>query len=90
MDALNTTIQDQAYARQRIVKYLGTVSPGLRIGVFLLGDRLRIIQGFTDDSTLLRASVEHLAGKPVAVAMEATPNELATQATSLNNLYTMT
>ncbi|MGC1424782.1 MAG: VWA domain-containing protein [Terracidiphilus sp.] len=90
MDALNTTIQDQAYARQRIVKYLGTVSPGLRIGVFLLGDRLRIIQGFTDDSALLRASVEHLASKPVAVAMEATPNELATQGSSLKNLSTMT
>ena len=89
MDALNTTTQDQAYARQRIVKYLGTIPPGLRIGVFLLGDRLRIIQGFTDDSTLLRTSVERLAGNPVAVAMEATPNELASQSTSLNNLYSM-
>jgi VWFA-related protein len=90
MDALNTTTQDQAYARQRIVKYLGTIPPGLRIGVFLLGDRLRIIQGFTDDSTLLRTSVERLAGNPVAVAMEATPNELASQTTSMNNLYAMT
>jgi VWFA-related protein len=90
MDALNTTIQDQAYVRQRIVKYLATIPPGLRIGVFLLGDRLRIIQGFTDDSTLLRASVERLAGKPTAVAMEATPNELASQSSSLNNLQTMT
>ncbi|MGA8087627.1 MAG: VWA domain-containing protein [Terracidiphilus sp.] len=90
MDALNTTTQDQAYARQRIVKYLGTIPPGLRIGVFLLGDRLRIIQGFTDDSTLLRTSVERLAGNPVAVAMEATPNELASQSTALNGLYTMT
>ena len=81
MDALNTTTQDQAYARQRIVKYLGAIPPGLRIGVFLLGDRLRIIQGFTDDSALLRTSVERLAGNPVAVAMEATPNELASQST---------
>lgn len=89
MDALNTTTQDQAYARQRIVKYLGTIPPGLRIGVFLLGDRLRIIQGFTDDSTLLRTSVERLAGNPVAVAMEATPNELATQSASIGNLNSM-
>ncbi|HMG84931.1 MAG TPA: VWA domain-containing protein [Terracidiphilus sp.] len=89
MDALNTTTQDQAFARQRIVKYLGTIPRGLRIGVFLLGDRLRIIQGFTDDSTLLRTSVERLAGNPVAVAMEATPNELASQSTSMNNLYSM-
>jgi len=90
MDALNTTIQDQAYARQRIVKYLGAIPPGTRIGVFLLGDRLRIIQGFTDNSTLLRASVERLAGKPTEVALESTPNELATQTTSLNNMSAMT
>jgi VWFA-related protein len=90
MDALNTSIQDQAYARQRIVKYLGTIPPGLRVGVFLLGDRLRIIEGFTDDATLLRASVESLAGKPTEVALEATPNELATQSTSINNLRSMT
>jgi VWFA-related protein len=89
MDALNTTTQDQAYARQRIVKYLGTVPPGLRIGVFLLGDRLRIIQGFTDDSSLLRASVDGLAGKPTEVALEATPNELAAQSTAVSNLYSM-
>ncbi len=89
MDALNTTTQDQAYARQRIVKYLGTIPPRIRVGVFLLGDRLRIVQGFTDDATLLRASVENLAGKPIAVAREATPNELATQSTAIGNLYTM-
>ena len=90
MDALNTTIQDQAYARQRIVKYLGAIPPGIRIGVFLLGDRLRIIQGFTDNSTLLRASVERLAGKPTEVALAASPNELNTQSTSLTNMSTMT
>lgn len=90
MDALNTTIQDQAFARQRIVKYLGAIPPGIRIGVFLLGDRLRIIQGFTDNSTLLRASVERLAGKPTEVALEATPNELNTQTSSLNNMSAMT
>ena len=89
MDALNTTTEDQAYARQRIVKYLGAIPPGLRIGVFLLGDRLRIIQGFTDDSTLLRVSVERLAGKPTDVALEATPNELATQSTAIGDLYSM-
>ena len=89
MDALNTTIQDQSYVRQRIVKYLATLPPGLRLGVFLLGDRLRIIQGFTDNSTLLRASVERLAGKPTAVAMEATPNELATQSAAMSNLQSM-
>jgi VWFA-related protein len=89
MDVLNTNLTDQMYARQQVVKYLGTLPPGMRIGVFLLGDRLRIIQGFTDDSQLLRAAVNRFAGKPTEAAQEATPNELSTQTTALNNLKTM-
>ena len=90
MDALNTSSQDQMYVRRQMLQYLGTLPPGLRLGVFLLGDRLRIIQGFTDDSTALRSSIERLAKKPIEVALESTPDELESQSVSLNDLYTMT
>jgi len=90
LDVLNTNLTDQMYVRQQVVKYLGTLPPGIRIGVFLLSDRLRIIQGFTDDSQLLRAAVNRFAGKPTEAALEATPNELSTQTTALNNLNSMT
>ncbi len=89
MDALNTSSQDQMYVRRQMLQYLGTLPPGLRLGVFLLGDRLRIIQGFTDDSKMLRASIERLANKPMEVALESTPDELVSQSNSLNDLYTM-
>jgi VWFA-related protein len=92
MDALNTTnMRDQMLVRQQMVKYLGTLPPGMRIGVFTLSDRLRIIQGFTDNSELLRASVARLAAKPNQVALQAiTPDELAAQTTALNRLGAMT
>jgi VWFA-related protein len=90
MDALNTRSADQIYVRRQMLKYLDSLPPGLRVGVFLLGDRLRIIQGFTDDSTALKASIERLANKPLEVALESTPDELASQTNSFNDLYTMT
>jgi VWFA-related protein len=89
MDALNTSMTDQMYVRKQMVKYLASIPPGLRVGVFTLSDRLRIVQGFTDDSALLRSSVNRLAGKPTEAAMEATPNELATQSTAIAGLNTM-
>jgi VWFA-related protein len=89
MDALNTNPADQIFVRKQAVDYLSTIPPGLRIGVFLLGDRLRIIQGFTDDSTLLRASVERLAGKPAQAGLQGTPDELAAQSKSIGDLSTM-
>lgn len=90
MDALNTTSADQIYVRRQMLQYLDSLPPGLRVGVFVLGDRLRIIQGFTDDSRVLHASIERLANKPREVALESTPDELAQQSNSLNDLSTMT
>ncbi|HEY2469562.1 MAG TPA: VWA domain-containing protein [Terracidiphilus sp.] len=89
MDALNTNLTDQMFVRKEAVKYLSSIPPDLRVGVFLLGDRLRIIQGFTDNSTLLRASIKRLASKPMQAGVEGTPDELASQSNSLNDLSTM-
>jgi VWFA-related protein len=69
MDGLNTPLADQAYVHRRMVSYLATIPPGLRIGVFLLSEKLRIIQGFTQDSALLRASINRLAANPSTSAL---------------------
>jgi len=37
--------------------------------VFLLSEKLRIIQGFTQDSALLRASINQLAANPSTSAL---------------------
>lgn len=77
MDALNTQIADQAVVHKQMVKYLGTIPPGIRIGVFLLSERLRIIQGFTQDSTTLRASIARLAANPSTSALLPTASSIA-------------
>ena len=53
LDTLNTDRQDQAYVHQQMVNFLKTMQPGLRVAVFVLGSKLRMVQGFTTDSSVL-------------------------------------
>lgn len=69
MDGLNTPLADQANVHKEMVKYLASIPPNLRIGVFLLSERLRIIQGFTQDSSVIRASIARLAANPTTSAL---------------------
>jgi VWFA-related protein len=55
-DALNTPVNDQLYARAQMQEFLKK-SAGRRIAVFYLGDRLRLLQGFTSDADLLASAV---------------------------------
>ena len=89
MDALNTSMRDQMYVRLQMVKYLASLPPGIRVGVFVLGARLRIVQGFTTDSTLLRASIDRLAGKPSTSALESTPDERTAQTSAMGEMNSM-
>jgi VWFA-related protein len=58
LDSLNTPRQDQSYVHQQIVDFLKTMKPDARIAIFLLGSKLTLIQGFTDDPALLRAALD--------------------------------
>ena len=49
LDALNTPMQDQAFVRQRMLRYLRGIPPGTQIAVFTLASRLRMVSGFTTD-----------------------------------------
>ena len=57
LDALNTDQQDQSYVRQNILKFLKNMPPGTRVAIFTLTSRLRMVQGFTSDSTELVAAL---------------------------------
>ncbi len=50
LDALNTPLNDQNYAREQMLKYLHTIPPGTQIAVFTLASRLRMVSGFTTDA----------------------------------------
>jgi VWFA-related protein len=84
MDGLNTALVDQANVHKEMVRYLGSIPPGIRIGVFLLSERLRIIQGFTQDSSLLRASIARLAANPTSSALLPTAATTAALDTPVN------
>ena len=64
MDALNTPIANQSLVHQQMVKYLATILPGTRMGVFTLSERLRMIQGVTADSSTLQAAIARSAANP--------------------------
>jgi VWFA-related protein len=68
LDTLNTDRPDQTYVRQQMVNFLKNMQPGLRVAVFVLGSKLRMVQGFTTDSSVLRDAVKD---KKNGVKMEA-------------------
>jgi VWFA-related protein len=58
LDSLNTDRGDQAFVQQQILKYLKTMDPGTRIAVFSLSSKLRMVQGFSSDSSVLQAALK--------------------------------
>ena len=56
-DRLNTLLDDQMVARAQLIKFIRNKPPGSRFAIFVLDDRLRMIQGFTDDENQLIATV---------------------------------
>ena len=58
LDALNTTLPDQVYVRQKMLRYLETMPADAPTAVFVLGQKLRMLQDFTTDPNLLRESVK--------------------------------
>jgi VWFA-related protein len=57
LDSLNTQMWDQSYVHAQMIKYIKDVRPRTRLAVFTLSDRLRFVQGFTEDPALLMAAV---------------------------------
>jgi VWFA-related protein len=74
LDALNTQNPDQAFVRGQMTNYLheAAASPnGARFAVLTLGSRLRMVRGFTDDSsTLLAALSDPASGTEPKVSKE--------------------
>ena len=58
LDTLNTPMQDQAFVRGQLLKFLQNAKPGTRIAIFGLNSKLVMLQGITTDLTLLRRAVE--------------------------------
>jgi len=63
LDALNTDRVNQAYMRDAMIKYLEKLPENEPIAVYLLGDRLRLLQDFTTDPATLKEVVRSFKGK---------------------------
>ncbi|PWU09620.1 MAG: hypothetical protein C5B47_03210 [Verrucomicrobia bacterium] len=78
-DLLNTALGDQLHAHQQMLEFLKK-SSGRRIAVFVLGDRLRLVQGFTSDTDRLLTAVNH-TGLTSLTGYDATLSEALTNET---------
>jgi VWFA-related protein len=58
LDLSNTPVTDQTYARKQTIEFLKALPRGKTIAMFVLGRRLAMVQGFTDDRDTLVASAE--------------------------------
>jgi VWFA-related protein len=94
LDALNTDIQDQSFARDQVVHFLRQIQPGDHIGIYALGAGLRVIHDFTTDSSDLLAAlnkygVKTLSSSPgetgATTVVTPTPSNLPNSATNAQN-----
>ena len=66
MDGVNTQTANQMQGRIHMLQLLKTLPPETPVAVLLLGNSLKVLQGFTNDRNLLRAAVDHvLTGKQI-------------------------
>ncbi|HEY1679293.1 MAG TPA: VWA domain-containing protein [Candidatus Sulfotelmatobacter sp.] len=58
LDLVNTAMEDQMTARQQILKFIANKPAGTRFAIFVTTDKLRLVQGFTDDKDVLYAALD--------------------------------
>lgn len=78
LDGLNTEITDQGFARQQVIKFLRQIQPQDRLAIFTLARDLRVLQGFTSDSSKLVASLAKYSGQTTLDLEASTPTQLQT------------
>src|SRR6185312_3297894 len=60
LDGLNTTMPNQAYVRDQMIRYLERMPDDRPVAVYLLGAKLRLLQDFTTDHATLKEVVRKL------------------------------
>ncbi|HVN93475.1 MAG TPA: VWA domain-containing protein [Terracidiphilus sp.] len=72
LDGLNTEAADQMYVRREMIRFLKTMPAGEDIAIFTLGAKLRLIQGFTQDTAKLLATLaEKKSAAPASLRQSA-------------------
>ncbi len=84
LDAVNTRIEDQGYAKAQFIKFLGQIRPQDRVAVYALGNELRILQDFTGDSKILLNRVARFRGDPLPYVEDSEPDPARTVDDTMN------
>ena len=58
LDALNTQMKDQLFVREQLREFLKNTPAETRIAIFVLNDRLIMLQGFTSGLSVLKSVVD--------------------------------
>ncbi|HEY3837771.1 MAG TPA: VWA domain-containing protein [Bryobacteraceae bacterium] len=86
LDMFNLRVQDQMFARQQVIRYLKTIRPEDRVGIYLLGNSLKVLHDYTTDSTdLLRALNAFGDGKTLPDLSQDQKMSFGTDMITLNN-----
>jgi VWFA-related protein len=89
LDSLNTPVEDQSYVHKQILDFLKTMQPGTRTAIFLLGSKLRFVQGFTTDTSLLSAALNDKKNAPekeILLRTRAENGEIVRELTSMTTI----
>jgi VWFA-related protein len=88
VDLLNTSFDNQGYARSEVLKYLESAPKGERTAIYMLGRDLTVIQDFTDDaSALLRAAKKWDPGNLFVLIQNTENMDAIDRANADNPLY---
>jgi len=85
LDALNTRDNEaKGYLQMELVQYLASMPPNKRVGIFVLtDDKVHMIWGFDQDSSVLQAAVAKFASDRSLSIAPSTPAQLQTQQQAL-------
>jgi VWFA-related protein len=75
LDALNTDRTSMVQVRLQLVQMLSSIPEDVPTAVYLLGRRLEMLQGFTTDPKLLRASLDKIPAAPQSIGPESLPTD---------------
>jgi len=84
-DMLNTPISDTYLAHRDIKKFLMNKPPGSRFAIFILSDKLHLLQGVTDSEAELLAAMDSRAASPQTTAQGVPNSPTVSPATALGD-----
>jgi len=79
LDALNTEVKDQLYAKDQLVRFLQQIRPEDRVAIYTLGRGLKILHDYTSDSAELVAKLAKFGGQNLPDVASSTANPGALQ-----------